>query len=184
MPSACENALAAIFERPCRVKEPPMSTPASHPICNVVNQTGQDLDIYAGTVSSTRQRLHAARYSQHQRSGFLCRWLRLLRSERRRHGYLRRGLALAGCGQTGQGATDTQRRDGMGELRERVSDGRTRWRGRAGKYRGVGSRGLVSNTGKSPWNRHAGKCDHRIPSGLSTRASQSPLAGTCARGVQ
>ena len=58
-------------------------------------------------------------------------------------------LLSQAVGKAGPRATDAQRRDGVGELRKRVPDGRARRPRRAGKYHRVGSRSLVSRAGKS-----------------------------------
>ena len=83
---------------------------------------GHDLVGDAGGLSAAEQRGDAARPAGRERARRSSRdGLRLLRHQRRRHGVLRRGAAVAGGRQAGARAALAQGRDGVGELRPRVT---------------------------------------------------------------
>ena len=85
----------------------------------------------------------------------------LLRHQRRRHGDLRRGAALAGGRPAGARAADATRRDGVGELRQRLRHRSARRARRVGHHRRVGLRGVVAGARRAARLRQPRQRRHR-----------------------
>ncbi len=93
-------------------------------VADVQGRKGHDLFADAGRVAGAKQHRHPARAEARKCSRNLPAGFRLLRTERRRYGYVRRGAAFAGRGQAGARATEPERRNGLGrKLRICVCDG-------------------------------------------------------------
>ena len=131
----------------------------------------QGHDLVADAVRlSDAQRLGAgARAAGRERPRDLHARLGLLRHQRRGHGVVRRGAAVAGGREAGAGAALAQGRDGVGELRRRVRDRSAGRRRRLRRDRRVGLRRLVADARRTARLRSPGQRDHRSAGRASSR---------------
>ena len=97
----------------------------------------------------------------------------LLRDQRRRHGVVRRGAAVAGGREAGARPALAQGRDGVGELRLRVRDRSARRHRRRRHHHRVGLRGVVRVARRPARLRHAGQRRHRHAGRVRDRAVQA-----------
>ena len=116
----------------------------------------------AGGLSDARHRRAAARAARRRGARGVHPWVRLLRHQRRGHRDLRCRAALAGGRPAGARAAHAPRRDGVGELRQRVRDRSARRARRRGHDRRLGLRGVVAGARRAARLRQPRQRRHRL----------------------
>ena len=131
----------------------------------------------AGGVPDARHRRAPPRAARRRGAGGVHPWFRLLRHQRRRHGDLRCRAALPGGRAAGARAAHAPRRDGVGELRQRVRDRSARRPRRRWLDRRVGLRGVVAGAGRTARLRQPRQRRHRLARGVRPGRSGAADAG-------